>query len=86
MHKHIAECGGGAGEGRALEETLIQAERMKKYEQKILADKLREAAELEEMERRERFDRIRDEQLSRQLQKDRKKRLKEQTREELRKR
>ncbi len=86
VHKHATECGGGAGEGSALDEALIQAERLKKYEQKILADKLREAAEQEEMERRERFDRIRDEQLARQLSKDRKKRLKEETRQELRKR
>ncbi len=86
VHKHIAECGGGAGEGQAMEEALVQDQRMKKYAQKILADKMREAAELEEMERRERFGKIREEQQARQLQKDRKKRLKEQTREELRKR
>ena len=77
VHKHIAQCGGGAGEGQAMEEALIQDQRMKRYAQKILAEKLREEAELEEMERRERFGKIRDEQLSRQLQKDRKKRLKE---------
>jgi hypothetical protein len=86
VHKHIAECGGGAGEGTAMEESLIQDQRIKRYEQKILADKMREAAELEEMERRERFGKIRDEQLTRQGQKDRKKRLKEQTKEDWKKR
>jgi hypothetical protein len=86
VHKHIVGCGGGAGEGTAMEESLIQDQRMKRYAQKILADKMREAAELEEMERRERFDKIRDEQLARQGQKDRKKRLKEQTKEDWKKR
>jgi len=84
--KHFAACGGDKEGWMKIEESLIQDQRVRRFEKHLMEKKLREQEELEEQERRDRFDRIRDEAVSRQQAKDRKKRLKEETREELRRR
>jgi hypothetical protein len=84
--KHFSECGGSAENWQAIEESLISDQRMKRYEAEIMARKLQELAELQEAEKRERYDRLREEMALRQQQKDRKKRLKEETKQEWKKR
>jgi hypothetical protein len=86
VQKHFSECGGSAENWQAIEETLISDQRMKKYEAKILAQKAQELADLQDAEKRERYDRIKEEMSLRQLQKDRKKRIKEETKQEWKKR
>lgn len=83
--KHMSECAGAGEDWQSLENTVIDEVRIKLHLAKILAEKLRIEKELEEAEKRERFERIREENLARQRQKDRKARLKRETREELRK-
>jgi hypothetical protein len=82
--KHFLECGGGGENHLAIEDSMISEQRRLMYESKILAQRQREKEELEEMERKERFDRIKEEAQSRQLSKDRKKKLKQDTRDLLR--
>jgi hypothetical protein len=86
VHKHLGECGGGDENWQKIEEVLIADQRLKRYEAKILEQKRRLQVELEEAEKRERFDRIKDEAQTRQVGKDRKKRLKEETKEEWKRR
>jgi hypothetical protein len=86
MTKHIALCKGGGENWLAIEDAIVHDIRVKQYFGKIMAEKLREQQELEEAEKRERFDRIREDAQTRQLAKDRKKRLKQETREELKNR
>jgi hypothetical protein len=86
MSKHIAECGGLGEDWLALEDAVVHDIRVRKYHAKILAQKIQEQQELEEQEKRDRFDRIREDAANRQSAKDRKKRLKLETREELRNR
>jgi len=86
VKKHVAECGGLGENWAKLEEAVIEEQRLKIHEANLLAEKLRMEKEAEEAARRERFDRIRDDNLSRQQSKDRKARLKRETREELRRR
>jgi hypothetical protein len=83
VRKHIAECSGRGEDWKRLEETVIDAVRLKSYQSKILAERLRIQREQEEAEIRERFDRIKEENLARQRQKDRKARLRRDAREEL---
>jgi len=80
--KHLFECRGGAEDWQKIEEILIEDQRRKRYEKKIAAEQLRLETELAELEKRERFDKIKDEQTVRQLQKDRKARLRRETKEE----
>jgi hypothetical protein len=82
VQKHIAACRGGNEDWQKLEDALISDQRMQAYEAKILAEKLREEAELADAERRDRYDKIREGNVARQTRKDRKKRLKEETKEE----
>lgn len=86
VSKHMAVCRGGGEDWLAIEDVIIHDIRVKQYERKILAAKLREQQEQEEAEKKERFDRIRDDAQARQLSKDRKKRLKQETKEDLRNR
>ncbi len=86
VEKHAAICKGKGENWPAMEESMLDNIRMRRHQAAILAAKLREQAELEEQEKRERHDRIREEYFSRQTGKDRKKRLKEETRSTLRKR
>lgn len=85
VERHLAECAGGAEDFTKLEENLISQQRILQHQKKILEEIRRAKEEQEEAERRERFDKIRDEALLRQQQKDRKKRLKEETRNQLKK-
>ena len=80
--KHISQCRGGNEDWQKIEDVIISEQRMKAYLAKILAEKLREQAELEDMERRERYDKIREGMVARQTGKDRKKRLKEETKQD----
>lgn len=84
--KHFVDCRGGGENWQKIEEIVTEDQRRRKYEAKILAEKLRLETELAEMEKRERFDKIKEEQATRQIQKDRKARLKRETKEELRSR
>jgi hypothetical protein len=84
--KHMSQCRGGAEDSSKIEETLIQDQRMKMYERKLRLQREQELAELLEAERRERFDKVKEENLARQQGKDRKARLKREAREQLRKR
>ncbi len=86
VQKHISHCRGGNEDWQKVEDAIISEQRMKVYLAKILAEKLREQAELEDIERRERHDKIREGMMARQARKDRKKRIKEEAREELRNR
>lgn len=86
VKKHFAECGGLGESWSKLEEAVIEDQRLKIHEANLLAEKLRLEKEAEEAERKERFERIREDNLSRQRNKDRKARLKRETREELRRR
>lgn len=86
VSKHAAACGGGEEKWQKLEELLITDQRMKWIEARILARILKEKAEREEAERKERFGKVREEMLARQQAKDRKKRIKEQTKQEWKKR
>jgi hypothetical protein len=84
--RHETECGGG-GEGHlAMEDRMISDQRMIIHERKIREQEQRARQELEDAEKKERFDRIRDEAMARQLGKDRKKKLKDEARELLKKR
>jgi hypothetical protein len=82
VHKHVAGCRGGNEDWQKIEEAMITEQRIMAYEAKILADKLREEAELADAERKGRYDKIREGMLTRQAMKDRKKRIKEETKEE----
>ena len=82
VQKHISHCRGGNENWQKIEDVIISEQRLKVYLAKILAEKLREQAELEDAERRERYDKIRDGMLARQTRKDRKKRLKEEVKQD----
>lgn len=86
IRKHIAECRGGREDWKTLEDAIIHDQRMRSFEAQVLAERLREQEERELAEKRERFDKIRDEHVARQEAKDRKKRIKKETREEFRRR
>ena len=84
VKKHLSECGGRGENWLKIEEAIVSDHRRRNHEAKILAEKMREKAELESLERRERFNDIRESAVAKQLAKDRKRRLKQQTKEELR--
>jgi hypothetical protein len=86
IHKHTQECDHSGDNWSSLEEAVINEIRIKKHHARILAEKLREQAELEELEKRERQDKIKEEYFSRQTSKDRKKRLKSEARDSFRNR
>jgi len=86
VRKHLAACGGSMEDWRKLEEMVIQERRVRNFEAQLAARKQREMEEMDEEQRRERFEKIRDDMLSRQQAKDRKKRLRDETREELKRR
>ncbi len=80
--KHISGCCGGNEDWQKIEEVLVSEQRIRSYEAKIRAEKLRAQVELEDIERRERHDKIREDTMARQAKKDRKKRLRNETKEE----
>ena len=86
IQNHISHCRGGNENWQKIEDAIISEQRLKTYLAKILAEKMREQAELEDIERRDRYDKIREGMLARQTMKDRKKRLKAETKEELKNR
>lgn len=86
VKKHITECGGGGGSWNKLEEAVIDEQRLRIHEARLLEETLRMEREMQEAVRKERFDRIREQNVARQQGKDRKSRLKKETREELRRR
>jgi len=86
VRKHSAECSGGGEDWKKMEDIMIQDQRLIRHERKLREERRRLLAEQEEAERRERFERIRDDNAARQQAKDRKARLRRQTREELRRR
>jgi hypothetical protein len=82
VKKHLSECGGRGENWLAMEDAIISDQRRKNHEAKILAEKMREKAEAEALERRERFDEVRESGIARQLARNRKRRLKVATKEE----
>jgi hypothetical protein len=85
-HKHLVECKGSGLDWAPAETKMIDNKRLADYERR-LRDKARsEKEEREAAEKRERFDRIKEEAASKQVAKDRKKRLKEETKKEWKKR
>lgn len=86
VKKHLSECGGDGRDLVSFENSLLDQKRVKDYEQQLRMQKIQEEEERRAEERRERFERIKEENVARQLAKDRKKALKERTREEFRKR
>jgi len=86
VQKHIADCRGAERGWQSIEDQMIHDVRVRNFEAEMLAARLREQEELELAEKRERFERIREEQVNRQEGKDRKKRLKRETKEEFRRR
>ncbi|MEW6530766.1 MAG: hypothetical protein AB1473_08025 [Thermodesulfobacteriota bacterium] len=84
--KHLSDCGGGNEDWSKIENFIVDAKRMRDYEARLRDEALRKQREAEELEKQERLDRAREEFQARQQAKDRKKRLKEETKETLRKR
>lgn len=82
VQKHISQCRGGNEDWQKIEDVIISEQRLKVYLAKILAEELKEQAELEDAERRDRYDKIREGMVARQTRKDRKKRLKEETKQD----
>jgi hypothetical protein len=80
--KHLFECGGVTEDWLRIEQEIVEDVRRKNYEAAILEERMREQAEQEAIERRERYDRVREELLQRQLDKDRKRRIREETKQE----
>lgn len=83
--KHITACGGAGDEWIKIEDAMIADIRRQQFEAKILAEIKRQKEEEEERERKERFGKIREDALAKQMAKDRKKRLKQEARNALRK-
>jgi len=86
VRKHFSQCGGGSEDWSRIENFIIDEKRMKDYEARLRDAALRKQREREELEKQERLDRAREEFQARQQAKDRKRRLKEETKEALRKR
>ena len=86
VQKHLAQCGGSVEDWLKLEQEVVDDVRRKNYEKAVLEEQMLALAEQDALERKERFERVREELAQRQLEKDRKKRLKEETRQELRNR
>lgn len=84
--KHYAECCGMDEDWRKIEATMIEERRRTDYERRLIEEKLRQERELLEEEKRERLEKSKEDQLARQLAKDRKRRLKLETRKTLRER
>lgn len=84
--RHVSQCRGLAEDGSKMEEILIEDQRLKIYERKLQLQREQELAEMLEAERRERFEKVKEENLARQQGKDRKARLKREAREQLRRR
>lgn len=82
VQKHLAQCGGRVEDWLKLEQDVVEDVRRKNYERAILEERMREQAEQDVLERKERFDRVREDLVQRQLDKDRKKRLREETKQE----
>jgi hypothetical protein len=83
--KHLAECRGTGENTYKIEEAASHGQRVAKFERELNDRSLREQQEQKEAVLRERFDRIKEENLARQKSKDRKGRMKQETREHLRK-
>lgn len=83
LNKHLAQCAGGSEGKRKIEEFVLDEHRMKRFEALMKAQKLREKQEEEAAEKRDKFERIKDEILARQQAKDRKKRLKQETKDQI---
>ncbi len=86
VKRHFEECGGMGEDWLAIEATVIDEKRIKDYERKLKDDAAREEQERLMEEKRERFDRIKSEAQARQMQRDRKKRLREETKQEWKRR
>lgn len=82
VHKHTAHCRGSGEDWLKIEEAMITEKRISYYERLITERLEREKVDQEAQEKRERFEKIREEQVARQQQRDRKKRLKEETKQE----
>lgn len=86
VRKHLTECGGTGDDWYKMEEGAVNDQRLRVHQARLMAEQLRIQKEMEEAERKERFERIREENVARQHGRDRKARLKRETQEELRRR
>ena len=77
--KHTSECGGNLEDWLKMEDAVLSAKRMKDYEAKIMAALLRKKEEEAAQERRDRFDRIKEEAMAKQKGRNRKQRMKDET-------
>jgi hypothetical protein len=84
IDRHVTACGGGGENQSKMEEGRIDQLRIEKYEAKLQEARDRALRELIEGERRERMEKAKEEAQARQATKDRKKRLKDETRKRLR--
>lgn len=84
--KHLRACDGGGEDWLYMEATVLADVRLKKYEATLLADAKRDKEERDAQTKKERFDRMKDEVQKQQMGKDRKRRIREETKKELRKR
>jgi hypothetical protein len=80
--KHKSQCGGSSEDWQKLEEQMIQDQRTLRYERQIVERKQREKEESEAQEKRDRQDKIKEEMQARQLSKDRKKKMKQETKDD----
>lgn len=81
--KHQAACGGNHDEARKLDEIMIQDQRMRIAEQKLRLAEMQKRLEQEAEQKKERFDKIREETGAKQLLRNRRQQLRDEAREQL---
>ncbi len=82
--RHVQGCGTISGEGRKIDEFVLDEQRLKIAEERLKQEELQRQLEKEAELKRERTEKIREEAAARQLERDRKKKLKEEAREQFR--
>jgi hypothetical protein len=85
VQKHLQACGGSGDNWIAMEAAVIADYRLKKFEAQIEAETKRAKEEQAAQEKKERFDRMREDIQKQQTAKDRKRKIREETRRDLRK-
>ncbi len=86
MRRHLSECGDMGEHWLSIEDAVLSDVRLKAYERKLIEEARRAKEEAEYQEKRGRFEKIRQENLARQMSRDRKRRLREETKEGWKKR
>jgi hypothetical protein len=86
VQKHLQACAGSGDDWRATEAAVIADCRLKQFEAQIEAEKKRAKEEAAAQEKKERFDRMREEIQKQQLAKDKKRKIREEAKRDLHKR